>query len=45
MTAIEARLRKIAQERKRKAYKDCKNNIKELLSEKRKMEAKKNEEI
>lgn len=45
MTALEARLRKIAQERKRKAYKDCENSIKELLSEKRKMEAKKNEEI
>lgn len=45
MIALEARLRKIAQERKRKAYKDCENSIKELLSEKRKMEAKKNEEI
>ena len=45
MTAIEIRLRKLAQERKRKAYKDCENSIKELLSEKRKMEVKKNEEI
>lgn len=45
MTVLEARLKKIAQERKRKAYKDCENSIKELLSEKRKMEAKKNEEI
>lgn len=45
MTVLKARLRKLAQERKRKAYKDCENSIKELLSEKRKMEAKKNEEI
>lgn len=44
MTVLEARLKKLAQERKRKAYKDCENSIKELLSEK-KMEAKKNEEI
>lgn len=45
MTALEARLRKLAQERKRKAYKDCENSIKKLLSEKRKMKVKKNEEI
>lgn len=45
MTVLEARLKKLAQERKRKAYKDCENSIKELLSEKRKMEIKKNEEI
>ena len=45
MTVLEARLKKIAQERKREAYKGCENSIKELLSEKRKMEIKKNEEI
>lgn len=45
MKAIEARLRKIVQERKREAYKGCESSIKELLSDKRKMEIKKNEEI
>lgn len=45
MKAIEARLRKIVQERKREVYKGCESSIKELLSDKRKMEVKKNEEI
>lgn len=45
MTVTQARLRKLAQERKREAYKGCENSIKELLSDKRKMEVRKNEEI
>lgn len=45
MIALGARLKKLAQERKRKAYKDCESSIKEFLSEKRKMEVKKNEKI
>lgn len=45
MTALEARLKKIAQERKRKAYKDCEISIKEILSNKSITEVKKNEEI